>query len=563
MTSKDVEIFAPEIDLLATRVEESARASRGAVELFIEPAQGALRRAKSKRHHIVFGRRGSGKSSLLFKAADELEKAGHPIAFVDLEPFKGHHYPDVLLSVLIAVLRKYKNWLQSHPLGRLGFWQRLRSRLKHFEPKEKRVNERKQDLILQLDRLEREFTQQLHLADEAQIEHKHYDEDGKESKEGGKAGVGVDANGIASASVEREIARRVSQLRSTEVTETTRRSKQDYLHRKVLDLQHLFKELFDLTGADAYLFLDDLYHIRREDQSHLLDYFHRLAKNNSLWLKVGTIKNRSSWYVHGGQPIGLKIGDDADEINLDLTLEKFAASREFLTKILDGYSLQVGAPASGEFVADGGVDRLVIASGGVTRDFLGLFRRSIDETRERLRKNAAHPRGPKIGAEDVNIASGGYGDTKREEFQRDTLDDRSKLEAAFDKLREFCINKTGNSIFLIDQDGQAEDYQWIQELIDLRLIHHVQSRVTVRDKKGELFRALLLDVSQYTGERKRKTVEIPEFWTDKGKEVLRRSSLIYDPTISLDSLRREIEKIDKRKDPEKVEDESQGTLFSE
>ena len=40
------------------------------------------------------------------KAADTLAEDGHAIAFVDLEPFKGHHYPDVLLSVLIAALAK-------------------------------------------------------------------------------------------------------------------------------------------------------------------------------------------------------------------------------------------------------------------------------------------------------------------------------------------------------------------------------------------------------------------------------------------------------------------------
>ena len=48
-------------------VEEATRSTEAGVRRFVEPAQGALRRAVSKRHHIVFGRRGSGKSSLLRK----------------------------------------------------------------------------------------------------------------------------------------------------------------------------------------------------------------------------------------------------------------------------------------------------------------------------------------------------------------------------------------------------------------------------------------------------------------------------------------------------------------
>src|SRR6266542_819187 len=88
------------VSRLGIAVEEAARAANTAKPRFVEPAQGTLDRAKSRRHHIVFGRRGSGKTSLLAKAASELTIDRRPIAFVDLEPFKGHMYPDVLLSVL-------------------------------------------------------------------------------------------------------------------------------------------------------------------------------------------------------------------------------------------------------------------------------------------------------------------------------------------------------------------------------------------------------------------------------------------------------------------------------
>ena len=35
--------------------------------------------------------------------------------------------------------------------------------------------------------------------------------------------------------------------------------------------------------------------------------------------------------------MGLKTSDDADDINLDLTLEKFSIARKFLSEILDVY----------------------------------------------------------------------------------------------------------------------------------------------------------------------------------------------------------------------------------
>jgi hypothetical protein len=83
-----------EVQTLAKIVEESTRSTREGVKYFIEPAPGTLARAKNKRHHIVFGRRGSGKSSLLAKVTEDLTVNRTPTAYVDLEQFKGHSYPD-------------------------------------------------------------------------------------------------------------------------------------------------------------------------------------------------------------------------------------------------------------------------------------------------------------------------------------------------------------------------------------------------------------------------------------------------------------------------------------
>lgn len=113
---------------LMTLVEEAARSTKEGVKHFVEPAPGTLRRAISKRHHIVFGRRGSGKSSLLRKAAADLTIDRRPIAYVNLEGFKGHSYPDVLLSVLISTLSEFKIWMDSaaiHPSTRTSFWETL------------------------------------------------------------------------------------------------------------------------------------------------------------------------------------------------------------------------------------------------------------------------------------------------------------------------------------------------------------------------------------------------------------------------------------------------------
>jgi hypothetical protein len=80
---------------------------------------------------------------------------------------------------------------------------------------------------------------------------------------------------------------------------------------------------------------------------------------------------------------GMKLGDDAEEIDLDVTLEKCDLTKRFLLKILENSANQVGL-SLGEFLTDGARDRLVLASGGVARDFLTIFRRA---PRRRPREN--------------------------------------------------------------------------------------------------------------------------------------------------------------------------------
>jgi hypothetical protein len=117
-----------QVEKLARLVDESIRASREGVKHFVEPTPGVLAKAKSKRHNIIFGRRGSGKSSLLQKVANDLTIDRTPIAFVDLETFKQHSYPDVLLSILIKSLTEVKAWLDTaatNPASKTSFWQKL------------------------------------------------------------------------------------------------------------------------------------------------------------------------------------------------------------------------------------------------------------------------------------------------------------------------------------------------------------------------------------------------------------------------------------------------------
>ncbi len=504
-------------------VEESTRASREAVQFFIEPAAGTLARAKSRRHHIIFGRRGSGKSSLLRKIHADHLLDRIPSAMVDLEDFKAHSYPDVLISVLIKTLSELQVWLDTaavSPASKSSFW--------HLFSKEKPSNARmtKAQVTSLSSVLEREIEQLnilLHAPDtsESTAAAKISTVATREAETSGGISLKaptLDLNGGLKGKFG-------STNEATRDVRTSYTSKKiETLSRNIMRYKQVLGDFAQKAGGDIFILLDDLYHIRLSDQADVIDYFHRLAKGQPIRIKVGTIKHRSRWYLYGDPPRGMKIGDDTDEIDLDVTLERYATAKEFLLKILGQFAQESGVKLE-EIMTDGARDRLVLASGGVARDFLTLFRRALDETRDRVFSGDL-ARGDRIGAEDVNKAAGAYYDNKTEELKRDTGEAEGQaLLGTIEKIRKFCVDETNANCFLVEKDLNNDLQRVVLELVDLKFLHHARSRVTIRNREGKVYDAFMLDLSFYTGERKRRELDMIEFW--KSGEELRSSKLIY------------------------------------
>ena len=229
----------------------------------------------------------------------------------------------------------------------------------------------------------------------------------------------------------------------------------------------------------------------------------------------------------------MKLGDDAGEIDLDLTLEKFGTTQTFLTNVLKGFLAEAGSISMGDILIDAALTRLVLASGGVARDFLGIFRQAIAIARER----EGDHRGARVGTEDINNAAGAYDANKRQELERDTIDERDELVKALENVRSFCFFRAQTNILLVDRDLRGREIDDIAELVDLRLLHKIKSRLSSWNREGKYFEAYMLDISQYTGARKRHGFTMVEFWhnTSESEPVphkedkLRKASNIYDP----------------------------------
>jgi hypothetical protein len=510
---------------LVIEIEESMRATEDAVKRFVPPTDNALPRAVSRQHHLVFGRRGSGKSSLLRKAMNDLSLDRRPVAYIDLEVFKDHSYPDVLLSILIKIFDEYEKWLKSIAISsatRTSFWNKF-----GFGVRPSRPPFNKQEAITLAEDIHsciKKLTNKLYSEDNIDINATTR----RELEVTDQSEIGVQIGSPVSISGKIGSNQRVNG--SQELQETYRQSKINYLYAHIIEYQNIFDRMSSLSNGASYLFLDDLYQIRRPDQAKVIDYCHRLAKGHNLWLKIGTVRHRTQAYINGNPPIGIKVGDDVEVIDLDLTLENFVLTRKFLIQILLKFISNNDLLTIKTLLAEQAVDRLVLASGGVTRDFLGIFRRSVDAARTRIAKRGEVLRGARIAIEDVNTAAGSYDQTKRQELIKDANDNHEKLERQFQELTTFCLDVLNNNVFIIDEKDEGEWVELIQELVDLRLLHRIKSHFSMKYGKyaRRRFDAYMIDLSQYARTRMKEGFGDKKFWEPDNEDLLRdRTSFIY------------------------------------
>jgi hypothetical protein len=57
------------------------------------------------------------------------------------------------------------------------------------------------------------------------------------------------------------------------------------------------------------------------------------------------------------------------------------------------------------------------------------------------------------------------------------------------------------AVLVIDKESKGRKVDRIHELVDLKLLHLVRSRITVSKRRGHIFEAYMLDLSQYSGAR--------------------------------------------------------------
>ncbi|MEU8574850.1 hypothetical protein [Streptomyces asoensis] len=283
----------------------------------------------------------------------------------------------------------------------------------------------------------------------------------------------------------------------------------DWPTRLIPKVQRTLKRFLDSNGLRLYIFVDDFYYIPRKDQPMLLDMLHGCVRDCDAWLKIASIRHLTKWW-QSSPPLGLQTMHDADLLDLDVTLQDPGRAKRFLESILTEYARHVGIPSLGRIFSSPALDRLVLASGGVPRDYLILAQSSILKAQRRQKSKL-------VGVQDVNQAAGDAAQAKLQELEEDMASDIQSATRTLDALkrvRAFCLEETSHTYFLIgyrDKENAPSCYNVLTDLLDLRLIHLVDDGVSDPHSAGHRSEAYMLDLSQFSGSRLKQGIRVLDF----------------------------------------------------
>ena len=206
----------------------------------------------------------------------------------------------------------------------------------------------------------------------------------------------------------------------------------DEVSRLVPYMQNVIRRFVDTNATRFYIFLDDLHYLPSSEQPKLLDLVHGAVRDSDAWLKVAGIRHLTRWF-QAKPPLGLQTGHDADHIDLDVTLEDPLQAKNFLEQVFLHYAKHVGISSLSSVLSRAALDRLVLASGAVPRDYLTLSARAISQgqTRENARL---------VGIQDVNKSAGDARGVKISELEEDAASIEStpnKIIAGLQRIRKF------------------------------------------------------------------------------------------------------------------------------
>lgn len=496
-------------------------------------------------NHLIFGRRGSGKTTLILAS---VKRNDNIVTAIDVQSMKNDNSLNIIIKIILQVLfdvqenfrgyfnkieTKYK--IQYKGVRGFGCWL-LRTR-----DKEIKVRYEEGKKYLELLKKEIDLIRKLNLAPEeityiisqegrqtnSTLFRNEYVSESKDSMDievklqgqykiiESKINFSMNAMESYSYNNVSEIKDESSSEIKTSFTRTYR--KQELLLEQRDSISFLLNEIERITKQHIFVYLDDFYQIPMKNQPEIIQYLHDIYKNcrnNSFCFKIATLPYRLRMNQEGSVDMSYK--DDFSTIKLDYDLSELDRTKDYLLSILVNINPVLHISKQDIETLFNNSEVLIytiIATGGVPRDFLLMF--------VKLVKTARLDNKTTIQKEHVYTVVKSLRDDKDNNIEYDSDISPDLIREAVEILKEDVVGKMNTNVILYPKLLVDKHEALLKNLTNLRYLHVIKDSTTSENRKKEEFEAYLVDMSFYAVNKRLKPgLDFRRFWETDSKSRL-------------------------------------------
>lgn len=290
--------------------------------------------------------------------------------------------------------------------------------------------------------------------------------------------------------------------------------KKDLIKETKEVLTFIFDEFNKIVKKNIVLYIDDFYQIPIERQPYIIQYLHDVYKNchnYSFCFKICSLPFRLRMNKKG--QVDLSYKDDFSPIKLDNDLSELNMTKDYLLKILTYLKSDLNITKQEIEALFNNEEVLlysIIATGGVPRDFLLVFADLVRTARSDNRSN--------IIKEHVYSVVKNLRDDKDNNIEYDADVNPELIRNAIKILNEEVIEELKTNVILYPKKLAEKHDVLLKNLVNLRYLHVIKDSTSSEIKKKEEFTAYLIDMSFYAVNRRMKPgFDFRRFW-EKDKE---------------------------------------------
>jgi len=465
---------------------------------------GILTEIDNGNHQVIFGRRGTGKTHLLRMLQTVVDSSKHCSCFVDCRVMGSTaQFTDDTLSIKHRSFSIFQDILSEiHDL--------LLNKIVELD------TENSEKLLSDLDLFSAEYT----IPQEA-IKSVNFSNEVK-------SGDSKDENAGVGASLAGKIGFDLSRKRTTSDDNSETSSYSVELDKKsgFLSISKLLNGITSNLEGDLYIMIDEWSSIPLDIQPYLAEFIKRsLLPCSNVVVKIAALEFRSNFFNSAkSSSVGIELGADVStspsmdslysfsqdpqiiENNFSEMLYRHISAElphEYLRK---RFNISNGETMMDTIFEEEAFMTLTQASEGVIRDLINIFIIAFS----RLQKLKTYQSRTKISKEVIYEAT-------KQWFDRDKLQGLNDiLQEKYFKIIKLAVTKNKSRYFLLHKS--VKNTEILEQLIDLRVIHHVSSSFMSLYNDAEIYKVFNIDFGSYASlmefDHKTKYEEVPFFDID-------------------------------------------------